>query len=96
MEIRLKMIIKKCDFISPKITLYFKGEKVHSSIFSGIVTIVAYLLIFGFVIYYLVRFIIKKDLTTYYYNKYANEVQSFPLNYSSIFHYIQLFNKKGN
>ena len=90
------MFIKKCDFISPKMTLYFKGEKVHYSIFSGIVTIVAYLLIFGFVIYYLVRFIIKKDLTTYYYNKYANEVQSFPLNYSSIFHYIQLFNKKGN
>ena len=90
------MIIKKFDFISPKITLYFKGEKVHSSIFSAIVTIIAYLLIFGFMLYYLIRFIIKKDATIYYYNRYVDESESFPLNSSSIFHFIQFFNSRSN
>ena len=45
------MLFKKFDFISPQITLYFKGDEKHSSIFSGIVTIISYTLIFIFMIY---------------------------------------------
>ena len=90
------MIVKKCDFISPKITLYYRGKKVHSSIFSGIVTIIAYLLIFGFMIYYLLRFIIKKDPTIYYYNKYEDYIGTFPLNSSSMFHYFALIRTGKN
>ena len=72
------MFFKNCDLISPKITLYFKGEKIHSSIFSGILTIIAYLTVFGFILYYIIRFIKKKNPTIYYYNKYEDEVGTFP------------------
>ena len=34
------MIIRKFDYFSPVITLYYKGEKRHSSIFSGIISII--------------------------------------------------------
>ena len=29
------MYIRKFDFITPLITLYYKGEDIHSSLFSG-------------------------------------------------------------
>ena len=90
------MFLKKCDLISPKITLYYKGEKIHSSIFSGIITIIAYLSIFLYILYYIIGFINKKNPTIYYYNRYVNETGNFPLNSSSIFHYFHLINARGN
>ena len=88
----IKMIFERCDLISPEITLFFKGNKNHSSIFSGIVTIIAYSLIFFFIIYNIKDFINKENPTIYYYNRYVNNAGSFPLNSSAIFHYFQLIN----
>ena len=48
--------IKKFDMISPPITLYFKGEDQHSSIFSGILSIIIGLLILAATIYYFLGF----------------------------------------
>ena len=88
------MFFKKFDKISPSITLFFKGNNVHSSIFSGVLTIIVYLIIFISSIYYALIFLQKKNPTAFFTNRYIEDAGIFPLNASSIFHYIQL--KKNN
>ena len=86
------MFLKKFDIISPPITLYFKGDSMHSSIFSGILAIVVYLIIFIFGVYYALEFIYKTNPTAFFFNRYIEDAGLFPLNSSSIFHYINLSN----
>ena len=84
------------DHLSPLITLHFKGNKIHSSFFSGILTIIAYLFIFIFTLLYIINFINKTNPIIYYYNRYVEEAGTYPLNESALFHYIHLINKRGN
>ena len=84
------MFLKKFDVISPPITLYYKGDIMHSSIFSGILTIVVYIIIFIFGVYYALEFIYKKNPTAFFFNRYIEDAGIFPLNSSSMFHYIKL------
>ena len=86
------MFFKKFDKISPSITLLFKGNNVHSSIFSGVLTIIVYLIIFISSIYYALIFLQKKNPTAFFTNRYIEDAGIFPLNASSIFHYIKLKN----
>ena len=86
------MFLKKCDYISPSITLYFKGVTIHSSIFSGILTIITYLIIAAFGIYYSISYIYKNNPNIYYFTKYIEDAGIFPLNASSIFHFIEFGN----
>ena len=89
------MFFKKCDFLSPQITLYFKGEKIHSSIISGIITIIAYSFIFIFVFCNMKDFIYKEKPIIYYYNKYVEDTGIYSIDYSSLFHFFQLINING-
>ena len=89
------MFFKKCDFLSPKITLYFKGEQIHSSIVSGIITIITYLIIFVYMIYKIRDFINKKNPNIYHYHKYEKDIGPYLINSSSIFHFFQLINIYG-
>ena len=84
------MILKQCDKISPFITLYFKGEYRHSSIFSGILTIISYFLVLGSGIYYAITFVNKSNPTIYFYTRYVSDAGIFPFNSSSLFHFIRL------
>ena len=86
------MFLKKFDFLSPQITLYFKGEQSHSSIFSGIVTIISYLFIFVYLIYDIKEYIYKENPTIYFYYRYVKDTGIYPLNSPSIFHFCQLIN----
>jgi len=86
---KFDLIFKKCDNISPTITLYSKGEYVHSSIFSGILTIIVYCLVFGFSLYYTIIFVNKSNPTIYSYNRYVGDAGIFPFNSSSLFHFIR-------
>ena len=88
--------IKKFDMISPPITLYFKGEDQHSSIFSGILSIIIGLLILAATIYYFLGFINKDNPKSYFFTRYIEDAGDFPLNSSSIFNYIQFIDKKDN
>ena len=54
------MFLKKLDLISPKITIYHKGSLIHSSIFSGIVSILSIMFIFVIIIYYSLDIVQKK------------------------------------
>ena len=82
------MFFKKCDLLSPVITLYFKGNSKHSSIFSGILSLICYFITFSFGIYYTVVYIQKKNPNIYFYTKYVDDAGIFPLNSYSIFHFI--------
>ena len=90
------MFLKKLDMLSPYITLYFKGEKKHSSRFSGGLSVVAYILIFITGVYYILNFIKKKDPKAYFFNRYVEDAGNFPLNSSSMFNYIQICNQTTN
>ena len=83
------MFIKKFDMLSPQITLFFKGEDQHSTIFSGILSILAYTCVFGFTIYYFLDFIQKENPTSFFFNRYVEDAGIYPVNASSMFHFIQ-------
>ena len=54
------MFLKKLDFLSPNITFYNKGNLSHSSIVSGILSIISIIIIIFFGADYLLDMILKK------------------------------------
>ena len=84
------MLFRKLDMLSPYITLYFKGGKKHSSNFSAILSIIAYVIVLAAAIYYIIDFINKNDPKAYFFNRYTEDAGNFPLNSSSMFNFIQL------
>jgi hypothetical protein len=83
------MFIRKLDMLSPPITLFFKGEDQHSTIFAGILSIIVYALIFGFAIYYSLEFINKENPNSFFFNRYVEDAGNYPVNASSMFHFIE-------
>ena len=90
------MIIQNLDFLSPEITLFFKGKYKHSSIFSGIITILSYSVIFACIIIYTLDFIDRSNPTIYFFNRFVEDIGIHPLNESSLFHYINLISASRN
>ena len=90
------MFIRKLDFLSPPITLYYKGEDSHSSIFSGILTIIVYSICLTFGIFYAIQFINKANPQVCYYNRYIEDAGEFPVNSSSMFNFIQILDTVKN
>ena len=86
----------KIDIISPPITLYYKDEPLHPSIFSGILSIICYILMVCFGFYYLIAYFQKKNPTSFFFNRYVEDVGYFPLNSSSIFGFFQFINTQKN
>ena len=87
------MFFKNVDFLTPKITLYYNRKSSHSSIISGILTIISYLSIFVFGIIYVSKCINRDNPTTYYFNKYVDDVGVFSFNDPvNFFNFIQVIN----
>jgi hypothetical protein len=84
------MFLKKLDLISPKITIYNKGSLIHSSIFSGIISIISIIFIFIILIYYSLDIIQKKNPIIYNIESYIEDVQIFKVNLTSFFHFINI------
>ena len=85
--------MKKLDFLSPPITLYFKGEDQHHSIASAILTFICYTLVLIATIYYFLGFINKDSPKAYFFTRYVEDAGNFPVNSSSMFNYIQFVDK---
>ena len=90
------MFIKELDFLSPEITLYFKGSKSHSSIISGLLSLVSISIIFASAIYFFLNFIQRKNPVSYSLNRFIEDSGVFPINSSSLFHFISLGNIETN
>ena len=90
------MFLRKLDNLSPPITLYFKEENQHSSVFSGILTFIVYVIVFIFGVYYALEFINKESPKAYFFNRYIEDAGTFPLNSSSMFNFIQIADTRTN
>ena len=84
------MFIQKFDYLSPRITFYHKEKKSHSSIFSGFLSIIFFLIKIISGIYYSLDLIQRKDLKAFFYNTYIEDAPIIPLNSSSLFHFLAL------
>ena len=90
------MFIKRLDFLSPPITFYHQGLLFHSSFVSGILSIISIILIIILTVYYSMELIEKKDPKSISYNTFIEDSGVYPLNASSLFHFISVAAKKSN
>jgi hypothetical protein len=84
------MLLKNIDILSPQITLFYKGSRTHSSIISGILTIITFIIIIFCSIYYSFDLFnrqkeIPKVAT---FNMFIDDSGEFSINSSSLFHFI--------
>ena len=84
------MIFKQLDYLSPSITFYYKGFLSHPSVVSGILSILSFLLILLMSLHFSLDIILRRNPTAFYFNRYVEDVKIFPLNSSSLFHFISL------
>ena len=82
--------------LSPPITLYYSEEGTHSSILSGLLTVIVYVIVFVAAVYYMLNFIERKSPKAYFFNKYTEDAGTFPVNASSMFNFIQIVNTESN
>jgi len=84
------MIFKKIDFISPEITLFYKGSLSHSSIISGVISFISCAIIICISFYcFLGIFDRERDCPKIANNnQYIEDAGIFPLNSSYLFHFI--------
>ena len=59
------MFLKNLDYVSPPITFYHKKYLSHSSVLSGIVSIISFILILSISFYFLLQIIYKRDPSVY-------------------------------
>ena len=90
------MLLKKIDMISPPITLYYKGEPSHSSVYAGLLTIIVYGISIAICFSYAIDFFLHKNPSVCYYNRYAEDAGEFPINSSSMFSFIQILDTASN
>lgn len=90
------MFIKRFDYLSPPVTFYHQGLLSHSSILSGIISICSIVIIISFAIYFSLDIINKKDPKTFSFNSFIEDAGIFPINASSIFHFISMASLSSN
>ena len=82
------MVLKKFDYFSPLITLYFKGETRHSSSFSGIISIFFSCFVFIICLYVSFDFLFKRNPTSYYLKREIKDSGTININNDNFFHYL--------
>ena len=90
------MIFNYFDFISPRITLYHNNLLNHTSYSSIILSILTIIIIIIFSIIFSLDFVFHKNPTSFYYKRFVDDVGYFPLNSSSLFHFISLLSNGNN
>ena len=79
------MIVRSFDFISPLITLYYKGETRHSSIFSGLISIILIILVLYICIFISFDFIFKMNPNSFYFIMNIKDVGTIKLSHNFFF-----------
>ena len=90
------MFIKYFDYLSPRVTFYYKGYLSHSSIVSGIISIIAITFVIILVVNYLVNIFQRENPNAFYFHSFIENAGLFQLNTSSLFHFLNIVtNFKG-
>ena len=84
------MFLKYFDFISPPITLFYRREERHINWISGVISIITYSFILMSTIYYSLDFFERNINKFYFYNKSVEDAGIFPLNQTSMHHYVTI------
>ena len=86
------MALESLDFLSPKITIYYYGRKIHSSMAGGILTIIMFLSCISYIIHISSELILHCSPNCQYYRKYLQDAGYYPFdNKEGIFHFFQLY-----
>ena len=85
--------LKKLDFLSPKITFYYRGYDSHASFVSGIINIFSYLMLLSFAGYFATSLINRKDPKTVYNRNYIEDAGLFEINGNNTFHFFSIESK---
>ncbi len=88
------MFIKNFDLFSNQITLFFNHNDKHSSIFSGILSIIYIIIILYFSILFSLDFLLTRNPNAFFYKRYVNEVGKYTLDPNGIFHFISFNSDK--
>ena len=87
------MFLKKFDYVSPPITFYHKNYLAHTSILSGILSIISFILILMISSYFAMQIIRKEGPSVFNFKRIIEDAGTFPVNASSFFHFISLKTK---
>ena len=85
------MFLKNIDFISKDITLFYTEYDKHSNILSQILSILSFIGVICIICYLSIDVIEKKHPTSFYFTKFIEEIEDYPLNSSSMLHYVSLY-----
>ena len=90
------MIFKHLDYLSKELTLHYHHYHYHShsSIISGLLSIFSLSLWLESSIYFSLELINHRNPTSYYYYKREQDIGHFPVNESSMFHFINIVGGK--
>jgi hypothetical protein len=87
------MLLKKLDYVSPPITFYHKNYLAHTSILSGILSIISFILILMISGYFVRQIIHRENPSVFNFKRIIEDAGTFPVNASSFFHFISLKTK---
>ena len=91
------MIIKYLDYLSPRVTFYYKGNLSHASILSGLLSIITITFIIVLAVYFSLDLIQRKDPNTFYFKSFTEDAGLYKVNSSSLFHFVNIVkNIRGN
>lgn len=84
------MYIRSFDYLSPPITLFYKGLDRHKSIFSGIFTLLAYAGVLVVCLVFILQLFDKTNPTAFFSNRFIADVGEIPMDNSMLFHYYEV------
>ena len=88
------MFLTKFDWLTPPVTLYYKGELQHSSVASSIMSLLGYCSSIIIGLYLSFDFFKRLSPQVFCFNRYIEDSGIFPLNSSSLFSYFQILDTK--
>jgi len=90
------MFFENLDYLSPKITLFYKYKQRHSSPIGGILTLLMIIICALFILKFLIRLFLHSSPSVIFYRKYENDLSKYSFNSSSIPHLIWLNNNNND
>jgi len=88
-------MFKSLDFISPRITLFYKGQLKHTSIPSIFISIISVIAITVFSIIFSLDFIFRRNPTAFYFKRPIDDIPKIPFDSTGLFHFVTFNEDNG-